>query len=297
MDDEQLKSYVLAGKINSRALDLGTRLIKADASMIEILDKIEEFIRSEKAVPAFPAQISLNNIAAHFCPSSSDVILSEGDIVKLDIGVAVNGYIADSARTVDLGNNKELVLSSKTALANALKLAKPGMQLGEIGQTIQETITGKGFTPIKNLSGHGLARFTIHSPPSIPNVATGSKIELKEGQVIAIEPFATNGTGIVYEAGIPTVFSMIADKPLRNLTARKMIADIRAYQGLPFASRWLISKYGNAAVNLGLKEMTIAGVLHAHPPLLEKGKGLVAQWEHSVIVADKPNIYTKHDDE
>lgn len=296
MDKETLNSYILAGKINWKALELGEKLIKPGESMIKILDAVEEFIKKEGAVPAFPAQISVNNVAAHFCPSSDDVLIKEGDVVKLDVGVSVDGYIADSARTVDLGDNKELLLSSKMALKKALATVKPGVELGEIGKEIQETISSYGFTPIKNLSGHGLGRFMIHSAPSIPNIATGSKIVLKENQVIAIEPFSTSGIGMVYEGGIPTVFSMDSDRPLRNPTARKMIIDIKKYNGLPFASRWLIPKYGFAATQLALKEMTIAGVLHAHPPLLEKGKGMVAQFEHSVIVREKPIIYTKQDE-
>jgi methionyl aminopeptidase len=297
VEKEILDSYMLAGKINFEALNLGVKLIKPGASMISILDEIEAFIKSKNAWPAFPAQISLNNIAAHFCPVNSDVILKVGDVVKLDVGVSVNGYIADAARTVDLGDNKELVLSSKKALENVLKIVKPGVTLGELGLTIQETINAQGFVPIKNLSGHGLGQFQVHVTPSIPNISTGSKIELKEGQVIAIEPFATNGAGIVYEGGIPTVFSFVGGRQVRSPSARKMIDDIKEFNGLPFTTRWLMPKYGFAATQLALRDMTVAGVVHAHPPLLEKDKGLVAQWEHSVIVKEKSIVFTRHNEE
>ena len=296
MDKEELNSYLLAGKINSQALDLGVKLIKPGESMIQILDKVEAFIKSKNAQPGFPAQISLNNVAAHYCPAENDIILAEGDVVKLDIGVSVNGFIADAARTVDLGDNKELILASKTALKNALSLIKTGVEIGEIGEKIHETISGYGLTPIKNLSGHGLGKFQIHASPSIPNIATGTKTLLKEDQVIAIEPFATNGVGMVYEAGVPTVFSFIGEKPMRSQISRKLIPELKKYEGLPFTSRWLIPKYGVAATQLALREMMQAGIVHPHPPLLEKGKGLVSQAEHSVIVKDKPIIYTKHDD-
>ncbi len=296
MDKEQLESYIRAGKINSHALDLAVKMIKSGTAVVEILDKVEEFIRKEGAIPAFPAQISLNNVAAHFCPLNDELKLADGDIVKIDIGVCVNGYIADAARTVDLGENKELVNASKLALKNALSIVKPGVEIGEIGKVIHETISNQGFTPIKNLSGHGLGRFEIHSTPSIPNVTTGIKTVLKEDQVIAIEPFATNGMGIVYESGNPTVFSFIGEKPIRNQTSRKMIQDIKKYDGLPFTLRWLIPKYGVASAQLALREMIQAGMIIQHPPLLEKGKGFVSQAEHSVIVRDKPIIYTKIDD-
>ncbi|MFA6072496.1 MAG: type II methionyl aminopeptidase [Candidatus Woesearchaeota archaeon] len=295
-DKEQLTNYMQAGKINSQALDLGAHLIKKESSMIEVLDKIEAFIKSKGAIPAFPAQISLNNIAAHFCPVHEDLIMIDGDVVKLDVGVSVNGFIADSARTFDLGQNKELVLASKMALKNALEVVRPNVPIGDIGKAIHETISSYGFTPIKNLSGHGLGKFQIHCSPSIPNVITGLKTPLKEGQVIAIEPFATTGAGIVYEAGAPSVFSLVSEKPLRNQIARKMMQDLKEYNGLPFTSRWLIPKYGVAATQIALKEMMSNGSVYAHPPLLEKGRGIVSQWEHSVIVLEKPIVYTKHDD-
>ncbi|MGV8169172.1 MAG: type II methionyl aminopeptidase, partial [Candidatus Nanoarchaeia archaeon] len=113
---------------------------------------------------------------------------------------------------------------------------------------------------------------------------------------IAIEPFSTNGAGLVYEGGAPTVFSLVAEKPLRSPGARKIMQEIKEYNGLPFTSRWLIPKHGVASVQLALREMMQAGAVYAHPPLLEKAKGLVAQTEHSVIVRDKPIIYTKQDD-
>ncbi|MGV8162562.1 MAG: type II methionyl aminopeptidase [Candidatus Nanoarchaeia archaeon] len=296
MEKEVLESYMQAGRINFEALNLGERLSKPESSMTEILDQIEEYIKSKGAWPAFPAQMSINNVAAHFCPAGTDTILKQGDVIKLDVGVSVNGYIADSARTIDLGDNKELVMASRDALNAALAVVKTGVEIGEIGEAIHEAITKRGFTPIKNLSGHGLGRFQVHASPSIPNIATGMKTILKENQVIAIEPFATNGVGIVYESGAPTVFSLLKEKQLRSPSSRKILQDIKKYEGLPFTNRWLIPTYGVAATQLALREMMQAGILHAHPPLLEKGKGLVAQSEHSVIVRDKPIIYTKYDD-
>jgi methionyl aminopeptidase len=296
VDKEQLDSYLLAGRINSQALDLGTRMIKPGVSVVEVLDKVEEFIKSKNATCAFPAQISINNVAAHFCPINDELKLLEGDIVKLDVGVSINGYIADAARTVDLGNNKEIVLASREALKNALAIIRPGLEVGEIGRVIQETISSFELTPIKNLSGHGLARYMIHAEPHIPNIKGTMKTALKEDQVIAIEPFATNGVGMVYESGTPTVFSFIGEKPLRNPTSRKIVQELKQYNGMPFASRWLIPKYGVASTQLALREMVQLGIVHPHPPLLEKGKGLVSQAEHSVIVQEKPIIFTKHEE-
>ncbi len=298
MDKEQIDSYLLAGKINFEALELGSKLIKPGASMISVLDQIEAFIKSKGAELAFPAQISLNSTAAHFCPAADDVILNENDVVKLDVGVCVNGYIADAARTFDLsrnGANKELIAASRSALNNALKLIRPGVPIGDIGKEIHETIKAAGFTPIRNLSGHGLGKYMIHSPPSIPNVETGIQSMLRENQVIAIEPFATNGAGLVYEGGTATVFSLVEEKPVRSPIAKQILGDIKKFNGLPFTTRWFIPKYGVASTQLALRDLKALGIISSHPPLIEKQKGLVAQFEHSVIVKEKPIVYTRLD--
>ncbi|PIN80459.1 type II methionyl aminopeptidase [Candidatus Woesearchaeota archaeon CG10_big_fil_rev_8_21_14_0_10_32_9] len=294
MQKEELDSFVLAGRIACDALDFGEKLIKPGQSMILILDQIEEFIKSQGAELAFPPQISLNNVAAHFCPDQEDVLLKEGDVVKLDVGTSINGYIADTARTIDLGNNTELVNASKDALAQALKLIRPGVQIGELGKTIQETIMSHGFSPIRNLSGHGVGRYRIHGAPTIPNVETGDITELKENQTIAIEPFATTGAGIVYESGVSTIFTLRYEKPVRSPMARQVLQEIKKYNGLPFASRWLTKKFGVAKTSIALRELSQLGMLDAHPPLLDKAQGLVSQAEHSVIVKDKAIIYTKN---
>lgn len=293
MQKEEIDSFVKAGQLACEALDYGEKLIKPGASMIQILDQIEEFIKKQGAELAFPPQISLNSTAAHFCPDQEDVIIQEGDVAKLDLGVSINGYIADTARTIDLGNNKELVNATKDALAEALKLIRPGVQIGTIGKTIQETITSHGFSPIRNLSGHGVGRYRIHGAPTIPNIDTGDTTELEEDQTIAIEPFATKGAGIVYESGNSTIFTLDYEKPVRSPITRQVLQEIKKYNGLPFAKRWLTKKFGAAKTSFAIRELTQLGMLDSHPPLVDKGQGLVSQAEHSVIVKDKPIIYTK----
>jgi len=296
MEGSEEKSYIKAGQIAFEAVQVGRKLIKVGASMTAVLDEVEKFILGKGAVPAFPAQISLNSVAAHFCPGEEDVILKEGDIVKLDLGVSVDGYIADTAYTVDLGDNKELLEASNKALKEALKIIKPGTTLGEIGSTIQKAVNEFGFVPVRNLSGHGLGRYIIHGPPGVPNFDTNDKTELIEDQVIAVEPFATNGVGTVYESSNSTLFSLVDEKPVRSGMTREVLREIKTYKGLPFASRWLVRKFGQGKTSFALRELSTFGMLESHPPLIEKNKGLVSQSEHSVIVKDKPIIYTKGDE-
>lgn len=294
MNPETLDNYLKAGQIAAQALEYGRSLIKPNAKVIEILDQIETKILALGGQLAFPAQISLNEVAAHSCSDLNDQTTLTNQIVKLDIGVHLQGCIADTALTVDLsGKHQKLVLASQQALNEALKLATPGTNLAEIGQKIHEIITFYGFAPVKNLSGHGLEEYNIHAPPSIPNFNNGSQITLKEGQVIAIEPFASTGAGFVQESSPPTVFSLIRERPVRDPITRNILQEIKTYQDLPFAKRWLERKFGAPKTNFALKILLQNSCLQPHPPLFDQNRGLISQAEHSLIVKDTPIVFTQ----
>ena len=297
MDKEVIEAYKKAGRIAQEALQHGKKLIKVGEKLVNVCDSVEEFILSKGCGIAFPTQISLNTIAAHYCPDFEDsTIFQEGDLAKIDVGVHVDGYVGDNALTVDLGDHKDLVKTSIDALKAALAIVKPGTRLGEIGAAIHEAMKKYELSPIKNLSGHGLGQFQIHTKPSIPNFDTGDFTELEEGTAIAIEPFATNGAGAIYESSNATIFSKINQKPVRSPFAREILRHIEQYQGLPFAKRWLVKKFGPGKTAFGLKELIKLDILKEHPPLPEKGKGLVSQAEHTILVLDKPIITTKIDE-
>jgi len=294
MDPEIQQKYIQAGRIAAEARDYGASLIVVGANLREVCDAIEDFVHSKNAKLAFPAQISLNDIAAHYCPTFDDVtVFRKGDIAKLDVGVHVDGCIGDTAVTVDLGDHEDLVKASREALHAALALVQPGATLGSLGRAIQQEIQKYQLAPIKNLSGHGLGLFEIHSAPSIPNFDTKDATKLKEGTVIAIEPFATNGYGAIFESSNAEIFSQIASKPIRSPFAREILRDIQDYENLPFAKRWLVKKHGLGKTNFALKELLQAGILNPHPPLPEKNHGLVSQAEHTIIVLEKPIITTQ----
>ncbi|NQU98170.1 type II methionyl aminopeptidase [Candidatus Woesearchaeota archaeon] len=294
MDSDVIKKFKESGKIAATALQHGAKMIIVGAKLVDVCDAVEEKIKELGGEPAFPAQSSRNDIAAHYCPEEDDeTVYEEGDVVKLDCGVHVDGYVSDNAVTVDLGDNAELVKASRDAVNAALKLVKPGVRIGELGRAIQEAIEKYGFAPVKNLSGHGIGRYSVHGSPSIPNFDTGNKLELQEGQSIAIEPFASAGAGMIYESGNPTVFMQIDRKPIRSQFARAILKDIEAYKGLPFALRWLSRKHDIGKTKFGLKELLNAGIIRGYPPLPDVKHGLVSQAEHSVLVLDKPIIITK----
>lgn len=283
-----------AGKIASEALQFGKKKLKPGIKIAGILDDIEEYIREKGAEPAFPAQISINEIAAHQC-NVDEEILKENDVVKLDVGVSVNGYIADNAITICLNKEyKELINATDEALKAAIEKVKPGVTIGEIGKTIQEVIESKGYKPVRNLSGHGLGRYEVHKKPTIPNIDTKDETKLEEGQVIAIEPFASTGSGNVYESGISTIYSVLTLKPVRSMITRNILKEIRKYNNLPFTTRWLNEKFGEGKTRFALKDLEQRGMIRPHPPLADTGNGIVSQSEHTVIVKEKPIITTKN---
>lgn len=300
MEKEELDFLRKAGNISAQALNHGAKMIKPGASVVQILDEVEKFIKEKDADLAFPAQISINNVAAHFCPTDKDDLeIKEDDVVKLDCGVSIEGYISDNAKTINpSGKYEELVKASRDALNAALKIMIPEVELREIGKEIQEVITSYGFSPIRNLSGHGLERYEIHAYPSIPNFDTGDDSYLEEGDVVAIEPFASTGAGIVYESSNnPTIFTLTDEKPVRSPMTREVLKEVKKLNGFPFTTRWLTRKFGEGKVSFALREMNIKKMLEKHPPLLDKNKGIVSQREHSVIVGKKPIVYTKLDDD
>jgi len=290
MDKEEIEKLKQAGRIAAEALEYGKNLIKKGAFLVDVLDKIEEKVFDLGGKLAFPAQISCNHIAAHYCSDEEDKTVFSDQLVCLDVGVHVDGFIGDNAVTVDLsGKHEDLVKASREALENAVKTIKVGVTLSEIGKVIQETIQKYGFAPVRNLSGHGLGKYKQHDKPSIPNFDNGDNTKIEKGMVFAIEPFASTGAGIVQDSGTPTVFSLSNKKPVRNMITRQVLKEIESYNDLPFTTRWLTRKFG-AKAKFALREMEQLGMLHSYAPLADKDKGLVSQAEHSVLVDNEGNV-------
>lgn len=290
MDSESIEKIKLAGRITAQVREYGASLVKKNASMVDVLDKVENRIIELGGKPAFPAQISCNHIAAHYCPEENDTFRFNDELVSLDVGVHVDGFIGDTAKTIDLsGKYSNLVKAAEQALENALEIIKPGITLGEIGKVIQETIQKYDYAPVRNLSGHGLGQYQIHTKPSIPNFNNHDPTKLEKGMLFAIEPFASTGAGIVQDAGIPTVFELAGRKPVRNPITRQVLKEIDEYEHLPFCTRWLTRKFGPKA-KLALRDMEQLGMLHMHPPLGDRDRGMISQAEHTVLIDDEGNV-------
>ena len=280
-----LDKYRGAGRILAEVREEAVERIKEGVSLLEVAEFVENSVREKGAEPAFPCNISRNDEAAHATPAIDDKTVFGKDIVKLDIGTHIDGYIGDSAVTVDLsGNNDGLVKASEAALNEAIKIIRDGVSTVEIGETIENTIREQGYKPVVNLTGHGLLKYNSHAPPAIPNVKYEHGVILRENDVVAIEPFATDaqGAGKVAESGNAEIYSLIKAKPVRLREAKKLLEEIKKYQGLPFAKRWLPRE----RLDMALRTLKNMGVLRDYPVLREEGKGLVSQAEHTVIVKE-----------
>jgi methionyl aminopeptidase len=289
MKDEVLDAYLEAGRIASRVLARSLPLVKAGASFAGVVEEVEDQVRSAGAGLAFPLNLSLNEAAAHDTASEGDDrVFQAGDVVKMDLGVHLEGYIADTAGTVDLGENAPLVQASRAALEGAISLVRPGVSTGDLGGAIQSQIEALGFRPVANLTGHGLGRFEIHTPPTVPNVRVNGGVVLREGMVFAIEPFATTGTGLVSDGPRVQIFQQTGDRPARLPAAKRLLDQVRERHGLPFARRWLRGE----KLDMTLASLVRSGHLHAYPVLRDVAGSLVSQAEHTVIVTGDGCIVT-----
>ncbi|MBW2967293.1 type II methionyl aminopeptidase [Candidatus Woesearchaeota archaeon] len=296
MEEETLKKYIEAGRIAAEVLEYGAGLVKPGAKIIDVADRIEAKIVDLGASPAFPVNISFDSTAAHDTAMPDDERVFEAQVVKLDVGVHVDGFVGgDTAVTVDLsGKYSDLVKASKDALSSALKVVQVGATLGSIGKEIEDAIVSYGFKPVKNLSGHGIGEWSVHEAPSIPNYDTKDDTELEAGMTIAIEPFASTGVGLIQEKGRPFIHSLTARKPVRNVVTRQIMKELDKYGSLPWATRWLTSRFPAFKVNYALRELEQLDVLKSYPPLVEKTEGaFISQAEHSVYVGDKVIVMTK----
>lgn len=287
MDAYALECSRKAGKIAAECREWARQAIQPGVRVRDILETIEEMIRERGAQPAFPAQSSRNSVAAHYCSAPEDDLrYAEGDCVKVDCGVHVDGYICDNACTVDLstdGRWEPLIKASSDALAGAIAMIEPGLPVGEIGATVERTIMGAGFEPVRNLTGHGLGRWKVHTAPQIPSYAERHSDRLREGMIFAIEPFACTGRGYIRERGRAEVFMMVRPPSRARGLDKEVLKAIEAWRGLPIARRYF-SHLETEKVEDTLSRLARQGSLMRYPPLVEDEGVMVSQTEHTVFL-------------
>ena len=294
-----IESYLKAGKIVSDIRSEASKMITDGALVLDLVNYVESEILKTGAEIAFPCNVSINEIAAHYTsPAEDKTQFKAGDMVKLDLGAMVDGCIADSAVTIIAGGNidenytqdeinlhDEIVEASAAGLEAAIATARAGVEVSKIGAAVHEAIAEYNLNPIFNLTGHSLEQNNLHAGISIPNYDNHDNYVLEEGQAIAIEPFATNGEGIVNDAPGHYIFSYMANKPFRMKTTQRVLKYIQhnhAY--VPFSGRWITDEFGNRKGSIALKQLSEAMAIYPYAPLREKKDCFVSQKEHTVII-------------
>jgi len=289
--NNDFEDFIKSGKILEKALNYARHIIKRDILLLEIAEKIEDFISKENAKCAFPPNLSMNEIAAHYSPFENDKTTA-GGLLKVDIGVMLNGCIADAAISINLDTNEEnkkLIKASNEALKAALKVARPETEVWEIGSAIEEKISEFEFKPIYNLSGHSIIKNNLHSGKTIPNYNNKDKTKLQEDEIIAIEPFVTtaNASGYVNDGRPSSIWALKMQQ--RPRLYREVYDYInKNYASLPFSQRWLKKNFSNAVLALNL--FSRQGIAHNYCELVEKAKAKVSQAETTIIVRERPIV-------
>ncbi len=302
---EQLLQYEKSGQILAQVLEYALSITKPGVKLVDIADKVENLIRKNSAQPAFPVNISINEIAAHYSPVIfDDLTIPEKSIVKIDAGVQVDGYITDAARTIVFDDRweqmKQLV---RKALDKALAIIKSGTTVYEVGEIVEKTINKEGFKPIVNLSGHSLAQYSLHDGMSIPNYNVPKRMRdksqvFKAGRAYAVEPFVTNGKGKVKDHRDMTIFRQFREANLDILP--KEIREGYQYinnnfHEMPFSPRWLFNEgFSVEEVEGTMNELINQNIVYGYPVLIESTRAPVTQAEETIFVGrDKTYILTK----
>jgi len=286
MEKEVLENYQKAMKINENVITYAKKMDFEGKKILQIAEEIENVIRSLNGKPAWPVNININEIAAHYTPDVNDmIVLKAGDLVNIDIGVHVNGYISDKAFTVCVGETRHpLIEASEKGLKEALKLIKPGTKICEISEVVENTVNELGFKVVRNLCGHAVERFNQHVHPSIPNGKNTIQEEIESGTVIAMEVFTTDGSGWVVESSPTLIFKYKQERPLRLPEARQILEmSKKKFDMLPFSKRW-IKEASPLKIDMAIRQLIENEALYDYPPLKEKENGMVAQTEDTIIV-------------
>jgi len=290
-DAETLEKFRLSGKILRETREEIKHFVREEMSIIRICEKAEGLIREKGGKPAFPCNVSINEIAAHYTsPPSDDRRIPGKSVVKVDIGVHVDGYVTDTAITVCLNPKyKTLVESAEQALKIAINNIHPGMHTSKLGAMIEKTVKSRGFKPVSNLTGHQVGRYLVHAGTSLPNVSHLSFSRIKLGEVYAIEPFVTlpDAVGKVENGEEVTIFRFLKYRSLKNPYAKQLLKYVEEnFRTLPFAERWLLGVVPKEHYREAFRELLSSKALMGYPIFIETSRKPVAQAEHTVFIVE-----------
>ena len=284
----QINDYIIAGKIAAEVRENARKKYHVGSTLSEICESIEKEIEQKGGKCAFPVNTSLNEIAAHYTAEPNDsIVVKDTDLLKIDLGVQINGYIADTAVTVCYEPKYDyLVQAAEAALREAISIIRVGAKSSDVGKIIEITVKQMGGVPIANLSGHSLEQYTIHAGKSVPNIWSIGSFLFQSTEAYACEPFVTTpeGLGFVREGKVRNIFSLSTRKKTKNNDANKLVDFIwQKFNMLPFALRWLIPEYDEKTARMLLEVLIQNKIVRSYPILVEANNQRVAQAEHTFI--------------
>ncbi len=287
--EEVLQKYRQAGKIAAEVREQMKRTVSEGMPIIEVCEKTESLIRGRGGKPAFPCNVSVNEIAAHYTsPPEDKRTIPARSVVKIDIGVHVDGYIADTAVTVCFNPDYDvLVRTAQEALETAIKLLCPVLPISRFGSAIEKTIAVRGCKVISNLTGHQLGRYLVHAGKSLPNVSHLSMAKVIVGEIYAVEPFVTvnDAAGRIQSGKEAYIFRFMKNKTLKNEYAKKLLDYIfKNFQTLPFTERWLQKVVPFDHYKAAFAKLLASKALMSYPIFVEASGKPVAQAEHTVFI-------------
>jgi methionyl aminopeptidase len=286
---EELEKLRQAGKIAAEVRETMKKTVREDMPILEICEKTETLIRKLGAKPAFPCNVSINEIAAHYTsPPNDEKRIPKGSIVKVDVGTHVDGYVADTAVTVCFNSEyRAMIVAAEDALKTAVETIRPGIFTSKLGTAIQKTIESHGFKPVSNLTGHQVGRYLLHTGKSLPNVFHLSTTRLHEGEVCAVEPFVTlkEAVGRVGDGKEITIFKLKKHKSMKTPATRQLLTFMETnFRTLPFAERWLLQSPLKNMYKDAFKEIRASHCLTEYPIFVEVSGKPVAQAEHTLLI-------------
>ena len=286
---EELEKFQRAGNIALEVREEIRRTVREGMPIIDICEKVEGMTREKGGKPAFPCNVSINEIAAHYTSPPNDTkTIPERSIVKVDIGVHVDGYIADTATSICFDPEYDgMVETAQTALEHAVEILRPRLSITRFGSEIQKIIKTKGFKPVSNLTGHLIRRYIIHAGKSLPNVFNLSTSRIKEGEIYGVEPFVTvaNATGRVENLKEAYIFRYSKNKSLKNPYAKQILSYIKKnFLTSPFTERWLKDFANSSNYRNAFSELLSTKAVIGYPVFIEASRKLVAQAEYTIMI-------------
>lgn len=297
---ERFKDWLKAGQVSYEALQYGKSLCVPGARLVDVVTSVEQRIRDAGLGQAFPCTLSINQVAAHWTPTHNDpAVLREGDLVKLDCGAELNGALSDNALTVEVGANgkgryQSLIEASEACVKEAIGIIGPNVDLGTVGTAIEMTAKEFGFKTIQNLTGHSLEPYVLHAGLTVPSVTMKVSRRPRIGDVLACEPFVTDGVaGRVENSGPGNIYHFQHGRPLRLPTMKKLLATVeKRYPRLPFAERWLTDAIEPNKLGFNLGQLQKEALLKHYPALSEASGGMVAQTEATLVITEDGCVVT-----